>query len=104
MQSLRAQELERLAELNQNIPERGTPEWDQVWAALQKGLDHARVLTTEPDGTKRPASISDFMLMQRDRQGITGFKHSNTRNYVYLYQSGFLWVPKTDRMFMRGEF
>lgn len=61
------------------------------------------------------AQADEFMLMHRtdDPHGhgtVVGFKHSDTRNYLFvLHPTGTdktpsLHVPKTEKMFMRGEF
>lgn len=94
------------------IPERDTPEWYAAWGGLQAGLKREGIETTVQHGSirkgfttsKRPAITNDFMLMHVDAQGVTGFKHHDTRNYVYLYPSGYLYVPKTFEAFNRGEF
>ena len=61
-----------------------------------------RTLACE-DGTRRKADVDEFMLMQV-QNGIASFKHRHTRNYVYILQNGFLYVPMTPEPFNRGYF
>ena len=63
------------------------------------------------NGPDRIVDASEFMYMQADDFGSSttvGFKHSDTRNYVYLlnYQSWneLLFVPKTPDPWKRGFF
>jgi hypothetical protein len=84
------------------IPERGTDAWRQLWLDLGEGLSARGIETTGTFG-KRPAVVSDFMLMHVDGNGGAGFKHCQTRNYVFI-SYGKLIVPKTDEAFMRGQF
>ncbi len=46
----------------------------------------------------------EFMLMQFGDKGEAQFKHRDSRNYVYLFDNGYLFVPKTETPFNRGEF
>lgn len=55
------------------------------------------------DGKKRQAEASEFMLMHRNGN-LLGFKHGDSRNYVFLRDDGELIVPKTAEPFMRGTF
>lgn len=66
-------------------------------------------LPTEAGGT-RTAEADEFMLMheQPSPDGrIVGFKHRDTRNYVFLIACRgevTLYVPVTDQPFRRGFF
>lgn len=77
----------------------------QVQALFDK-LTEALKMKSLPTskGTLRQAKASEFMLMHTDAQGRTGFKHSDTRNYLFLMPDGTLYVPQTKEPFMRGEF
>jgi len=60
-------------------------------------------------GTARTASADEFMLMHHDTESNSwGFKHRQTRNYVFLLPVGHelyeLYVPQLGELFMRGFF
>ena len=70
-------------------------------------LQAALVITPLPTsipGKTRSAHASEFMLMQEDAQGSVGFKHHDSRNYVFLLKDNSLYVPKKKDAFLRGEF
>lgn len=57
----------------------------------------------------RTASADEFMLMHQDTESNSwGFKHRQTRNYVFLLPVGHelyeLYVPQLGDAFMRGYF
>ena len=57
------------------------------------------------DGTTRYADADEFMLMHISEEGMIGFKHHDTRNYVFLSKDHQrLIVPQTSEAFMRGHF
>lgn len=55
-------------------------------------------------GFKQIVPVDEFMLMQIGDKGEAQFKHRDTRNYVYLFPTGRLFVPETSEPFNRGEF
>lgn len=78
-------------------------EQEQAFALLATALK-AQVLPTE-HGAHREAKAEEFMLMHRSPMGVYGFKHEDTRNYVFVNRySGALRVPMTTEPFKRGYF
>lgn len=61
-------------------------------------------LPTSTPGKKRSAHASEFMFMQEDANGAVGFKHCNSRNYVFLLKNNQLFVPQKKDAFLRGTF
>lgn len=60
-------------------------------------------------GSHRIAHAAEFMFMHIDAAGCVGFKHSHTRNYVFLIpdpdgKSYELYVPSDNKPFMLGTF
>jgi hypothetical protein len=61
-------------------------------------------------GLPRIAHADEFMIMHTTEEGIIGFKHICTRNYVFLIPSESqnreydLYVPVSKEYFMRGQF
>jgi len=62
-------------------------------------------------GKMRKAKAEEFMLMSESRMGnktVIGFKHSHTRNYLYLTMDGSgkcsIHVPSEGTPFHHGEF
>ena len=55
-------------------------------------------------GEMRQAEPGEFMLMNVTPSGVAQFKHSDTRNYVFLKADGSLEVPRTKEPFFQGEF
>ena len=87
---------------------------DQVtidrWFTTLAGL-LARTALLTGAGKARLAEADEFMLMHETAQPNgeieVGFKHRGTRNYLFVLAtaSGLeLYVPVTDRPFMRGTF
>jgi len=61
-------------------------------------------LPTEKGGT-RQAKANEFMLMHVGENGWIGFKHRDTRNYIFLSPNHKqLYVPQTKEPFMLGHF
>ena len=54
-------------------------------------------------GRYRYASVDEFMFMGIDKKGRKQFKHSFTRNYVFV-EDGRLIVPRTGQPFLLGFF
>ena len=81
------------------------PDLKGPFRLLEAALEKYGPLPTE-DGGSRHVSATEFMLMQPDPvQGHYQFKHSRTRNYVFLNaRRGILVVPQTDQAFKRGFF
>jgi len=75
-------------------------------------LRHRKLKTAGLSGAVRAVQHTEFMWMHEVQpEGIIGFKHSGTRNYVFLVpwtnraESGWtLHVPERTEPFMRGEF
>ena len=77
-------------------------EQEQAFDLLSKAL--AEQLLPTKHGAHRQASADEFMLMQL-RGGFWGFKHGDTRNYLFVNgHTGALRVPMTMTPFMRGYF
>jgi hypothetical protein len=61
-------------------------------------------------GLPRLAHSDEFMIMHTTEEGVIGFKHIGTRNYVFLLPSESqnrkyeLYVPVSRELFMRGQF
>jgi len=83
--------------------EKKSPE-DVAWEQLKAYLRRNKLPTST--GRDRFVDVSEFMLMQpKPVRGHWQFKHSGTRNYVFVEaRSGRVVVPKTDKPFNRGEF
>lgn len=64
----------------------------------------AGVQLPQEGGGTRECDASEFMLMHVDSDGSIGFKHIDTRNYIYLSADGKLTAPRTDKAFQRGTF
>ena len=62
----------------------------------------SQVMVQTEHGDPREASADEFMLMHTE--GNLGFKHINTRNYVFILPNNRLYVPVTNNAFMRGFF
>jgi hypothetical protein len=77
-------------------------EVDAQFARLEVAL--ANVPLKREAGHKEIAKADEFMLMQFGAQGEVQFKHRETRNYVFLFPSGRLFVPETTEPFTRGTF
>jgi hypothetical protein len=81
---------------------------EEYYCALNRALKGKYLLCE--DGHTRIANADEFMLMHRDGlEGVIGFKHSYTRNYVFLvpvsdFMGFVLYVPHTDKPLMRGYF
>jgi hypothetical protein len=73
-----------------------------TWARLDNALTFCLLL--DDLGRKRQHRASEFMLMHVEADGTQAFKHSSTRNYLFLLPSGALYVPVTREAFMRGTF
>lgn len=83
------------------------PEIDAMFERLKAELAK-QPLPTE-HGKPRLAHASEFMLMHKDGDtGTYGFKHCDSRNYVFLLPHGDgtfeLYVPLSKEPFMRGTF
>jgi hypothetical protein len=78
---------------------------NDYFARLEKVLKF-RMLPTQ-DGGKRMAEAEEFMFMQVNSDGSLGFKHRDTRNYVYLKRDhegdDYLKIP-TGGPFHGGTF
>lgn len=77
---------------------------DQITAyftALKQALAGAKLKTSS--GAMREADVSEFMFMGVN-QGCASFKHSDSRNYLYLLPTGELYVPESNEPFHRGTF
>jgi len=77
-------------------------EAENLFAKLAVMLQ-VRPLYTE-SGITRFAAAGEFMLMGIGDKGEVQFKHSYTRNYVFLLENGELLVPMTRQAFMQGFF
>ena len=64
----------------------------------------SNVLLDTEETKPRTPKASEFMLMHVTEDNVVGFKHSMTRNYVYIYPGNKLYVPKNQTPFMRGFF
>lgn len=81
-------------------------------AAALKGVKlPAKELNEDPEGKfTREAEASEFMLMQITTGETTriGFKHSTSRNYLFVLTDDKLntrlEIPRVSRAFMRGGF
>lgn len=73
-----------------------------TWTRLQLALD-ATPLADE-NGKRTFRNNGEFMLMQVDKAGTLGFKHRQSRNYVFLHADGRFEVPASEHYFMRGTF
>ncbi|MBX9570675.1 MAG: hypothetical protein K2X77_17415 [Candidatus Obscuribacterales bacterium] len=69
--------------------------------ALEQALTVVMLKTSS--GTFRKASAAEFMYMGKN-QDCLAFKHSGSRNYIYLHHTGDLYVPQSDEPFHRGFF
>lgn len=79
---------------------------DDAFAKLQLALQFVRLARHDEHGKPveyRRAKAREFMLMEMSDER-TAFKHSDTRNYVFLMADGTLVVPHTQEAFMRGGF
>ena len=85
-----------------NILEPSSPAFDTAFAGLKTALAKTQ-LPTAAGGTVQ-STVNDWMLMHVTEDGTVGFKHHDTRNYVFLRPDGTLVVPRTNQAFMRGEF
>lgn len=81
------------------------PTKEVIQAAFQRLIP---LLASTPlkneDGTTRIAELSEFMFMQIDQEGNIGFKHCDSRNYIFLLKNNTLHVPETSQAFQRGTF
>lgn len=59
---------------------------------LEKALKW-RKLKRMATGEEEFAQADEFMFMYRDDDGISWFKHSDTRNYIKLMPTGELVLP-----------
>lgn len=73
--------------------------YQKLEAALQ-----ALPLPTSTPGFHRTAKAEEFMLMHEDEEKRLGFKHTHTRNYIFLLPEGEIFVPQTKEPFLQGEF
>jgi hypothetical protein len=73
-----------------------------TWARLDNALTFCLLL--DEQGRKRQHRAHEFMLMHVNADGTQAFKHSGSRNYIFLLPSGSLYVPVTQEAFMRGTF
>lgn len=69
---------------------------DKAFEVLAKTLESYRLPTK--NGDYRTATPGEFMYMGTPKMGINGnpwhtFKHCDTRNYIWLSESGKLVVP-----------
>lgn len=77
-------------------------EIDMYFGLLEKALK-SRLLRSMQGGF-RVVAADEFMLMQRSGN-VIGFKHCNSRNYVFLnVATAQLDVPVTSQAFQRGHF
>lgn len=73
-----------------------------TWARFARAL--AATPLSDAGSGKRIADVNEFMLMHVTKEGSIGFKHRGSRNYVFLFESGTLYVPVTEQPFMHGTF
>ncbi len=72
--------------------------FDRLEEALQN------ILLDRYEDKPSKGSSYEFMMMQIDKDGTVGFKHNESRNYVFLLPDGNLYIPKLDEPFNRGFF
>lgn len=75
---------------------------------LLKERNAGRGFSTSTGDQRHDVSADEFMLMM-DKPLEVGFKHRDTRNYVYLTKRGLrsewnLFIPKTENLFHLGQF
>jgi hypothetical protein len=79
-----------------------TADVEPQFERLQIALDKVQLEREEGKFTR--ATSDEFMLMQFGEDGEAQFKHRDSRNYVYLFPNGRLFIPKTEVPFNRGLF
>jgi len=81
---------------------------DSWFENLEHALIHNHLPTSK--GGHRKASADEFMLMEVRSFGeykpwkVAYFKHSPTRNYLQVYESGKIHIPKSGKPFHKGYF
>ena len=78
------------------------PQEVNYWFTILADLLEKRPMHTTY-GTRYDVVANEFELMGKDPKGTIQFKHSNTRNYVFI-QNGELIVPRQNEAFLRGFF
>jgi hypothetical protein len=81
--------------------ERGSDEWNRVWAALDAALKSSP-LPVEGGGTVH-CDVCDFMLMGVNDDGTAHFKNVITRHYLNIAEDGSMRIP-TGKLWTSGVF
>ena len=90
----------------ENMTEAGSrlsrKEIDNHFNRLDKTLRVIEVNTKK--GPTRKASASEFMLMEMLEEGVVSFKHSISRQYLFLLPTGEIHIPTTKNPHLQGFF